>query len=132
MKSQGWLIVVSLIALAGMTVSCADSTPETPGNAVMDYITAAQLDHDDEAEGRLCQRLRQGASPEELAMIDRIVNQASVFGEGVVQEDDDSAVVRLEVLFAPSPRGAQGDPWEAHLVKEDDRWKVCGFEPIAS
>jgi hypothetical protein len=96
----------------------------------MDYVTAAQLGKNDEADGRLCDRLRTRPAQGELSMIDRIVNEASVFSQGVVRQDEESATVRLEILFAPSPPGAQGDPWEAYLVKEDGIWKVCGFEPV--
>lgn len=125
------LLRVTAMLLATLVVSsCVDSTPETPGDAVMDYITAAQVGKESEASGRLCERLKTDATDAELATIDRVVHEASVFGEGTVEETDDSAVVALEVLFAPSPPGAEGDPWEAYMVKEDGKWKVCGFEAV--
>jgi hypothetical protein len=109
---------------------CVDSTPETPGNAVMEYLTAAQLGDTEEADGRLCRRLRDTPDEGELETIGRIVHETSAFGEGVSRQDESTAEVRLEVLFSPSPQGAQGDPWVAHLAKERGHWKVCGFEPI--
>jgi hypothetical protein len=95
----------------------------------MEYLTATQVGDSDEAAGRLCRRLREAPDEGELETIDRLVHEASVFGEGVSRQDESTAEVRLEVLFSPSARGAQGDPWMAHLVKEGGRWKVCGFEP---
>jgi len=110
-------------------VASCDTTPETPENAVMDYLTAEQLGKTDEAEGRLCERLRKSPGAGELEVIHRVVHKGSVFGEGVIREDQESAVVALEVVFAPSPPAARGEPWEAHLVREDGRWKVCGLQP---
>ena len=111
-----------------LAAAACDSTPGTPENAVIDYLEAAQTD-DRDAPEQLCESLREDPDPEELATLDRVVNEASVFGRGLRGESDDSAIVMIEVLFAPSPPGATGDPWLAHVVKEDGDWKLCGVEP---
>ena len=108
--------------------SACDSTPDTPQNAVMDYLVAADLGRQSEADERLCPRLRESTDKDELAILDKIVHRASVFGEGLKHQDDRSAVVKLRVVFAPAPPGAKGESWEAQLVK-DGGWKVCGFSP---
>ena len=128
-RADGIQLGLSAAVAVLLIASACSSTPETPGNAVMAYLTAADLGKESEADGRLCERLKTEASDEELATLERVTNRASVFGEGTIRRTDDTAVVALEVLFAPSPEGADGEPWEAHLVKEDGTWKVCGFEP---
>jgi len=116
--------------LLGLGVGgCADSAPDTPANAVMSYLTAAQVGKTTTADGRLCDRLRTSASPEESATLDQIVNHAAVFGTDIVQGQGDTVAVQLRVVFAPAPRGAQGTMWDARMVKEGGRWKVCGFQP---
>jgi hypothetical protein len=67
-----------------LIASACSSTPETPGNAVMAYLTAADLGKESEADGRLCERLKTEASDEELATLERVTNRASVFGEGTI------------------------------------------------
>jgi hypothetical protein len=120
----------AILALVCVLPSCS-STPDTPENAVMDYLTSAQVG-DEDADKLLCERLRITEDDEVLAELDRIVNHASVFGEGAeaTQRDGDTAFVALRVLFAPSERGAVGDPWLAEVVHEDRSWKVCGFAPL--
>ncbi len=46
--------LAGVVAVLLVTTSCYDSTPETLGNAVMDYITAEQVGKESEASGRLC------------------------------------------------------------------------------
>jgi hypothetical protein len=115
-------------AAAGRVSNPFDTTPETPENAVMNFLTAAQVGRDEAADNRLCSRLGKPGHAEELATIDR-VEKAGVFGEGLKRQHDASATVMLRVVFPPSPPGAVGEPWEAHMVKEHGRWKVCGFVP---
>lgn len=93
----------------------------------MEYLTTEQVGED--GSGRLCQSLRSGERPDDMEIVERVTHEASVFGEGTLTVDGDSAVVALEVLFAPSARGAEGDPWQATMVNEGGTWKVCGFEP---
>lgn len=128
--------MLSRLGLFGVIVllapACVDATPETPGNAVMEYLIAAGVGDEDDANGRLCERLRSDPTEEETATLNRVVHESSVFGEGTIEETDDSAVVALEVLRAPASRDAVGDPWVAYMVKEGGRWKVCGFEPNGS
>jgi hypothetical protein len=122
--------ITVVMALSVLTVSsCIDSTPDSPENVVMDYLTAAQVNNEKAARTRLCSRLRESADEAELATLDRLVHRAAAFGEGLGREDRNSATVMLRVVFAPSPPGAEGEPWEARLVKEGGRWKVCGFAP---
>jgi hypothetical protein len=83
----------------------------------------------DDGRGRLCESLRKGERPGDLEVVEKVTHEASVFGEGTLSNDGDSAVVALEILFVPSPRGAEGDPWQAMMVREGRTWKVCGFEP---
>jgi hypothetical protein len=105
-----------------------DTTPETPGNAVIEFLMAAQGGDDDAADDRLCRRLRENGTAADLESIDLVVG-ASVFGEGTISRTDSDATVALKVVFPPSPLGAEGEPWVAHMVKEDGTWRVCGFEP---
>jgi hypothetical protein len=117
----------TVLAIVCVLSSCS-STPDTPENAVMDYLTSAQVG-DEDADKLLCERLRITEDAEDLAELDRIVNHASVFGDDAeaTQRDGDTVFVSLRVVFAPSERGAVGDPWLAEVVYEDRSWKVCGF-----
>jgi hypothetical protein len=112
-----------------LVASGCDSTPDTPENAVMDFLVNRQVGKDGEASKFLCRRLQDTSDKDELDALETVLG-ASVFGDGLIEKNDDSATVRLEVRVPPSPPGAVGDPWDAHLVKEDGRWKVCGFEPV--
>ena len=122
--------VGAIVALALFAAGCVDSTPDTPANAVMDYLTAAQVGKPS-ANSLLCKRLREAPTDQETATLDRLVNHASIFGTDVVRRDGDAVAVQLQVVMAPSPRGAEGDLWDATMVKEDGHWKVCGFQPEA-
>jgi hypothetical protein len=129
-RGDRFILKLGLTATLLVVWGCADATPATPANAVMEYLTAAQLGDSDDLMNGLCERLRDDPDGEELATINRVVHEASVFGQGVSSEGENVATVRLEVLFSPAPRGARGEPWKAHLVKESGRWTVCGFEPV--
>jgi hypothetical protein len=68
------------------TTGC-DTTPETPGNAVIEFLMAAQGGDDDAADDRLCRRLRENGTAADLESIDLVVG-ASVFGEGTISQTD--------------------------------------------
>jgi hypothetical protein len=121
------LLMSAMVASMGLACS---SSPDTPENAVMGYLTSAQVGDEDKADNLLCDRLRENGDSPDWEVIDRLVSSASVFGEGVMLEDDSSAEVRLEVVFAPSEPGEDGEPWVALTIKEGGDWKVCGFEPL--
>jgi hypothetical protein len=120
-------LVVLLVTGMALAATGCDATPDTPENAVMDFLTSRQVGKDDDASKLLCRRLQDTSDQDELDAVETVVG-SSVFGDGLIEEDDDSAIVRLDVRVEPSP--AATEPWEAHLVNEDGRWKVCGFEPV--
>lgn len=93
------VLVAPVVIAAG---GCIDSTPETPENALFEFVTAAQVGDDAEADSRLCERLRDSPpNANEVTLIDRVVQEGSVRGTGEVEEDGGSAVVGVEVLLGP-------------------------------
>lgn len=124
-----WLVRMTMAWSLIACVACGDSTPDNPQNAVMEFLSASQVGADHEAQEKLCEELRRDASDEELATLERLTERASVFGEGIARQGNETATVKLRVVFAPSPPGTTGDRWSAHLVKEDSSWRVCGFTP---
>lgn len=114
----------------------------------MDWATSHQAEHYDEARGRLCEKLVDDPDTDAMRTARRIADEAQVAGRGTIFDNGERATVRLSIEFPPFPkmeksyaeqaRSGQwevedrGDPWLADMVKEDGRWKVCGFEPEKS
>ena len=120
-------LAAAFVLLTLASAACSTS-PATPENAVINYLLAVHRGDTKGASGYLCSRLRRPIGAEDSATLDKIAH-GQVFGEGILRRSGNAATVRLRVVFPPSPRGAQGEPWEARLVKEGGSWRVCGFAP---
>lgn len=122
-------MLATVISLGG---TACDSTPETPANAVMDYLTAQQLGKPS-ASQRLCQSLRAqldaGVGPDIGGYRPIVDDAGNVFGARKTENSGNVATVLLEVQFQPSPEFDNLELWNARMAKEGDKWKVCGFEP---
>ena len=94
----------------------------------MEFLTSAQVDGVPEASGQLCSRIRDDTSGRQYVTIVRIVEEASVYGNGLQMNNGESAVLRLEVLFGPGTYDRVREDWVAHMEKEGRHWRVCGFE----
>jgi hypothetical protein len=120
--------LAAALVLLSLTSAACSSSPPTPENTVINYLVAVDRGDKDGAQGYLCSRLRKSVDAEESATLNRI-GHAQVFGEGLRRKSRNSATVLLRVIFPPSSPGAQGEPWEARLVREGSSWRVCGFAP---
>lgn len=142
------LLLFLIVPALTLQYSCS-TTPDTPENAVIEFFVARQMGHYDRAEQKLCSSLIENPGSEATYVFQRFVAEAgTIYGEGTLNETDDEATVRLAIGHAPSRpisthsiddlmSGRAGmevrkhrDPWIAHMVKEDGKWKLCGLEPI--
>lgn len=136
MRTIRCLLVAGVVGLFAIALG-ACSQPETAGNAVWEFVTAAQTSDHERAVSLLCAELRVGLSAEEF---DRSENEIApplrltrlVGSDSDAQEDLEttksdiaSASVAVEGTGPTGP-----EHWRIHLTKEDGEWKVCEFERL--
>ena len=120
-----WLSIALLVVLG----ACGVKDPDTPGNAVLGYITAEQLGEPD-AESLLCEGLRGEGSDSEREDAALLAETATSFYTGVDRVSGGEAVVLLEVRIpVPGSRTFEvtTEDWQVVVVKEDGGWKPCEF-----
>lgn len=142
-------VALLLLMLPALTAhySCS-GTPDTPENAVIEYFMSYQLKEDDKAMGRLCEFLLRNSGGEAMRTIHEVAGSANIYGDGLIDQSGKQATVRLGISLPPFPPAARRsiddymsgragielqkrhEPWAAHMVKEDGKWKLCGLEPI--
>lgn len=118
--------IAALLAVATLWGAGCASSPDTPENAVIDFLVTAQTQGSDEANAHLCDRLRTSPTPAETEALS-LVSGSTVYGDGLVNQDGNTATVALRVVTPPAAQGSSGDRWEVEVVREQGSWRPCRF-----
>lgn len=126
------VLAVVLVVIGGVgslyvaaTALFGASSPETPGNAVVDLRMAIQLNDGERVRGRVCAEARNTARKLPFGYED-LEDKGSYFGTGVANTSSGESVVFGDIAVND---GLDYEIWAFELVLEDQRWKVCRIRP---
>jgi hypothetical protein len=120
-----------VVALLAAAVGCAGS-PESAGNATVEFMAAVQSQEYDRAYERLCLSQREATTPEQFAERNGAefgelarLSSAAIEGESIPDEKtiDDDVTSTWTEWAGLSKSGLE--TWRVSLLREEGKWRVC-------